>query len=457
MKISLHDYTRRRFQAMFIFFAALALSTILTSLQNVKAESALRETLAKVQLGEQTEDSQTWQRVETLTDPDGNTIQVTNTAYVEMASGMFYREDGEWRESQALIESYPSGAIARQGRHKVIFADNLASDVVVDLQMPDGNRLQSRVLGLFYFDTESGRSVLLAEATNSTGRITESNRVVYADAFAGLNADVRYTYRKSGLEQDIILREQPAKPENYGLNLATTKLQAITEFLSPPTPEQRPLKTKTIEDVTLDFGSMRMILGKAFSVDAENDPTKKIPVSKRWLTVDGRTVLIEEVALSNIQKQLTTLPERRRTSSFWRKKNLRNLATVGLKLPSKRTVASVPRAMQVASINSPTHGLVLDYVIVGSSVTDYTFKGDTTYLISDEINAFGSTTVEGGTVIKYQPEQYGIYPSIRADGFDFKTEPYRPAIFTSRDDNSVGEIISGSSGNPLRGDLPPAI
>ncbi len=399
-----------------------------------------------LQRGDKTAESQAWLRVETFTDPDGNTVQTTNIAYMELASGMHYREDGEWRESQAVIESYPTGAIARHGNHKVIFADNLASDVVVDLEMPDGRRLQSRVLGLFYYDSESGKSALIAEARESTGRITESNRVVYADAFAGLNADVRYTYKKSGLEQDIILREQPKTPETYGMNPATTRLQAITEFLSPPTPEQRPLKTKTFEDVTLDFGSMRMILGKTFTVDAENNPAKKVPVGKRWETINGRTILIEEVPLSRIQKQLSTLPEHRRTSSFWKRDKNRNIATRVLKLPERKTVASVPRAMQMASITAPSHGLVLDYVIVGSSVTDYTFKGDTTYLITDEIYAWGLTTVEGGTVIKYSSYYLS---SIRADGFDFKTAPYRQAIFTSVNDNTVGEAIG--SGSPTTG------
>ena len=56
-----------------------------------------------LQRGLQSEDSQVWQRIETFTDPDGNAVQFTNVAYVEMQSGMHYREDGEWKESQALI------------------------------------------------------------------------------------------------------------------------------------------------------------------------------------------------------------------------------------------------------------------------------------------------------------------------------------------------------------------
>jgi hypothetical protein len=110
-------------------------------------------------------------------------------------------------------------------------------------------------------------------------------------------------------------------------------------------------------------------------------------------------------------------------------------------------VASVPRAMQMASIAAPAHGLVLDYVIVGSSVTDYTFKGDTTYLISDEIYAFGTTTIEGGAVIKFDSDDTDkinvIDPQLVT-----ATEAYRPAFLTAKDDDAVGEIISGSSGNP---------
>ena len=93
-----------------------------------------------------------------------------------------------------MIESFPGGAIARQGQHQVIFANDLATAGAIDMQTPDGKRLTSHVLGLSYFDAATGTNVLIAEVTNCLGRILPPNSVLYEDAFTGLSASVRYTY-----------------------------------------------------------------------------------------------------------------------------------------------------------------------------------------------------------------------------------------------------------------------
>ena len=90
------------------------------------------------------------------------------------------------------------------------------------------------MLGLSYYDTASGNSVLIAEIKDCAGKLVAPNEVLYEDAFSGLDADVRYTYTKGGFEQDVILRERPPGPEAWGLNPATARLVILTEFLSPP-------------------------------------------------------------------------------------------------------------------------------------------------------------------------------------------------------------------------------
>jgi hypothetical protein len=99
----------------------------------------------------------------------------------------------------------------------------------------------------------------------------------------------------------------------------------------------------------------------------------------------------------------------------------------------------------------PSRGFVLDYQTVNSSLTNFTFQGDTTYYISGHFSLFGTNTVEGGAVIKFtnSSSSYlqvggGSQPSILLS----KTAPYRMAVFTSMNDNSVGETINGSSGSP---------
>ena len=64
--------------------------------------------------------------------------------------------------------------------------------------------------------------------------------------------------------------------------------------------------------------------------------------------------------------------------------------------------------------------------------------------------SYTGTTIEGGTVIKYSKIIWGsVYPGLLAVGpVVCKTSPFRPAIFTACDDDTVGEKISGSTGTP---------
>src|SRR6185437_967402 len=63
----------------------------------------------------------------------------------------------------------------------------------------------------------------------------------------------------------------------------------------------------------LEFGSMMMIPGKAFDVEMGNreggNPKTEISVSKTWVHLEGRTFLIEEVPLQEVEPQLQQLPE----------------------------------------------------------------------------------------------------------------------------------------------------
>src|ERR1051325_8887376 len=83
--------------------------------------------------------------------------------YTEVKSGMHYLEQGAWKDSVDRIELIDGGALASKGQHHVRFAANINDLWPIDLQMADGKRLQSRILGLSYYDTVTGMSVLIAE------------------------------------------------------------------------------------------------------------------------------------------------------------------------------------------------------------------------------------------------------------------------------------------------------
>jgi hypothetical protein len=72
--------------------------------------------------------------------------------YTEMADGMHYW-DGQWKESQDLIEIAGDHAIARFGQAKVIFGPSLDAPGAIDLTSVSGQRFRSAPLGIYYFDS----------------------------------------------------------------------------------------------------------------------------------------------------------------------------------------------------------------------------------------------------------------------------------------------------------------
>ena len=93
---------------------------------------------------------------------------------------------------------------------------------------------------------------------------------------------------------------------------------------------------------------------------------------------------------------------------------------------------------------STPSGLVLDYTLLVSTPT-VTLSGRDTYYVNGTVN-ITSLTIEGGTVVKFtNTTSARIYVS---GSVTCKTAPYRPAILTSKDDDTVGETIPGSTGTP---------
>jgi parallel beta-helix repeat protein len=378
-----------------------------------------------------------WETDEQL--PDGTVLPHVHS-YTELASGLNYQDaNGQWQESQELIEAFPGGAVARQGQYQVIFANDLNSAGAVDLQTPDGKRLRSNILGLMYVDTATGDAAMVAAVQDSSGELVSSNQVLYPDAFDGVKADVQYTYKRGSFEQDVILREQPPTPESLGMNPETTELEVVTEFIDPPNAdiEDAAAKEPGLEaDENISWGVMNLGHGKAFDLAGAGG---RALVAKRYVTIQGRQFLLEKVRVKDIQPSLSKLPEQASNE-----KPSPVMALAKLAMPKTPSVRWEAKPMRLASTTSPDKGYVLDYVTLNASFTNYTFRADTTYYVSGTVTLNGGT-LEGGTVIKYAKTSTGInwFGGVNCD-----TSPYRPAIFTAADDNSVGETISGSSGSP---------
>src|SRR5262249_11309289 len=81
-----------------------------------------------------------------------------------------------------------------------------------------------------------------------------------------------------------------------------------------------------------------------------------------------------------------------------------------------------------------------DVVILNSDQEDYTFCATNTYYLTNVVTISGTATIEGCTVVKYAP---GAKLSVLT--VDCETDSNCPAYFTSRDDDTVGEILPDST------------
>jgi hypothetical protein len=82
---------------------------------------------AGYQIGQQGANYSDWLKIIQTTNSEGGIVLTTNLAFVELATGLNYKDltTGHWLPTKEEIDGHPGGAIAQYGQHKVIFANNL--------------------------------------------------------------------------------------------------------------------------------------------------------------------------------------------------------------------------------------------------------------------------------------------------------------------------------------------
>ncbi|MCL4786507.1 MAG: hypothetical protein KJ070_06880 [Verrucomicrobia bacterium] len=296
------------------------------------------------------------------------------------------------RRASAEIRVLGEQAWADGGAHKVWFGANVREAAPVTLQVPTGEVLRSRILGLCYCDPESGKSALIAEPKDSVGQVSSPNRLVYEDAFDEVAADVVYAYRTDpfcSLEQDVIIRKQLPPPAEYGLSGERVQLCVWTEFFGAPDPGRvartvqvqvpgealRGAYSETLASETLVFGRMRIVEGQAFSL---GDSSEKVPIATTWRVLEGRQFLVESTPYRALEAKLAKLP---RMAALEIKREPRELETM---LASRPKVPKAPGKtgyqptihLQQASVQ-PRPGVVMDYLIVNTALLNVNFGNGT--------------------------------------------------------------------------------
>jgi hypothetical protein len=413
-----------------------------------------------------------WQSSDAEQDSSGNSH--TNIhSYIEVATGLNRLDPTtqQWVNSDPLIEidTINGGGIARRAQHSLHLNAN-ANDTngVVDLQMPDGNQLRLQCIGLAL--TDNTNSVFIAEIKDTIGQIVGNNSVVWVNAFDSVQADIQIDMKIGSIEHNVILKERLTRDfvQSYGLDPATTRFQVWHQVLTAPAATKRidfirRASGMVEEDDTVHFG--RMALGKGFAFqhranqDQSDEPPGLIAVAKEWAHLEGLDFLIESIPFTELESNLQDLPvlevraDRKnanralasaKTTTGARKRPV-SLAK-NSRSPSRRDVLIA--ALNPASAPKP-RGFVIDYQIQNTTQTNFVWQGNMTYFVNGTVSLWGNTVLEPGCTIKFTNYNTVNVPQIIVnEGFDCRTLPWAPGIFTAKDDDTVGEIISGSTASP---------
>ncbi len=375
---------------------------------------------------------------------------------------MHYLEDGQWKESENIVEPFPDGAISRRGPNQAIFSPNLNAESVFDIQTPDKKRIRGGVRAILVTDFSTGRSHILGTVKdNAPGKLFPPNLVVYADAFDGLMADVVLEWRQQHFTHDVVLRERPKLPE--GFDPQTSRLEIITEIVDSPIPEikEQPLEIKSDkpikpvpDHVLIKLDSLSMIMGKAFltnnsdrwiATDPGSIPEGASSVLKQWLVADdGRDFLVESISWQDAEDDFKKLPEGDQANIG--KAKLNHQITATRTWPESAEKLKKRHPVQIAQTAYEGGGFVLDFIVIPDQEFPTVFESGKTYLIQDSFYSGGHLSFQPGAVIKYSHDTYLlVYGSVSFP------ECGTPVIFTSKDDDAFGETITAIDGMVAEG------
>jgi hypothetical protein len=396
---------------------------------------------------ERGQDYAVYATIQQFTDASGRTWNRTNE-FTLLENALHYLDNGQWQESQDVIEPFPDGAVARYGPHRAIFSADLNAEAVFDIQAADGRRIRGGIRALQLNDLATGKTLTIGTVKASVkGELLPPNQIVYPDAFDGVSADVVLVWKHNLFSHDVILRERPEIPAGWDPTAA--RLEVLTEFTVDAEPE---LRTQVVEaegqpaledDAVIHFGNLAMVMGKAFTVAGDSavalgdlsGAEGTVPVLKQWVrTEDGRHYLVESVGWLEVWPMLEDLP----VATLADNASAREGALQSQIANPKSQILS---PIQLAAADYRPRGCVLDFVIIPDQGTPTTLAAGTTYYIKTSYYSGSSVTFEAGCTLKFKDYAYLLLYGAMSFADTLQTP-----VFTSRNDDGFGEKIVGVSG-----------
>jgi hypothetical protein len=395
-----------------------------------------------------------YRRVRTVIDPITRSTVLETNEFTLLENALHYNDNGQFRESEDIVEQFPTGSIARRGPNKALFSDDLNSEAAFDLQGSDGRRLRGGVRAIQLTDVVGGRTLVIGTVKNSVkAQLLPPNQILWADAFDGIRADVLLDWKHNLFSHEVILLERPELPPDW--DPAAVRLEVLTEVFPSTDPELRTARIKPPGQPELDdhavvhFGSFAIVMGKAFPVEGENAFSigglheQGTPVLKQWERADqGRQFLVESTAWTDVSPALQNLPPTRqaRNDKLNRSRNIALGRTWPEAAPATRATSLKP--IQTVAFTYKPHGFAIDFTIIPDQASPTTFSSGT-YYIKTSYSTGSSVTFQAGSVIKYkQNANLTLYGPVLFPASGGATMP----VFTSRNDDTFGQVIAGVAG-----------
>ena len=394
----------------------------------------------------------------------GQTISV-------IATGLNYWDGQQWTPSNPSFEVSPDGTafIASQIQDPTKISAELNTAGAVTVTTPDNVTLSSTPVAIGLYDAASGKSVVVAALTNTTGVLVDPQHVVYLNAFVGggFAASVVYSLPDTGsFHQDVVFTgfDPGFDPTVWGFAAGSTKtlrIQIFTEFYNnPPQPlmimrplyvdpnpaDQASMASPDLIDYTLDFGDYVFGPGRAYATTTNYSSNMGVPTAKDFVTdaTSGRTYLVESIPFTWLQASLSTLPPVK-VSSLNRPANATKMKIAAASLPplrgaKKSSIQTIAPSKTASLAVSKPKGVVVDYVVTVSSTAKPTvYSSDTTYFVTNNVYESAAVSIESA-VFKYPTTNIGGSIALQST-LTLATTNYRPAIFTAADDNTAGSTL----------------
>ncbi|MCD6386392.1 hypothetical protein J7M23_11520, partial [Candidatus Sumerlaeota bacterium] len=289
--------------------------------------------------------------------------------------------------------------------------------------------LKMGIAGLGYYDSESGKVVVVKEPESVPAEQTESNRLLYRGIFGDI-ADVEYVYERGRFKQNLIINSLAGLPgpAYFGLNPESTYLVIISRLKSAS--DSALIESRSLNVGFSELSAEAKVEGGYVAIRFKDAKTGKV-LTEFAASGDAADALYDETKLS---KEMTTY----HTGIY--------------KVLSRKADGSYELAEGVKvswlSAERRQFPVVLDWELrSGTAQGSECWHAGETYYIQDNytIPSAHTLTIEGGTVVKLYPSKQ-IIVSEGARLFARGTD-YNYVIITNAADTVGEEISDPPSGN----------